>query len=99
LHTWYSLKSGSKTEKDGESSGCDSLPKNPQFHASEDLDVNAEEGADLTKVVEDSLEDDLNFDTLTNINTSAYFQVNQEEVWRSLEDIHIDADVNTLGDL
>jgi hypothetical protein len=94
-----SLQSGSEMEKDGESSGCDSLPKNPQFHASEDLDVNAEEGADLTKVVEDSLEDDLNFDTLTNINTSADFQVNQEEVRRSLEDIHIDADVNTSGDL
>lgn len=94
-----SLQSGSETEKDGESSGCNSLPKNPQFHASKDLEVNTTKYADLKKVVEDSLEDDLNFDTLTNINTFANFQVNQEEAWRSLEDIHIDVDVNTWGDL
>ena len=94
-----SLQSGSETESDRESGGCDSLSKNPQFHASEDLEVNTEEDIDLTKVVEDSLEDDLNFDTLTNINTSADFQVNQEEVWRLLVDIHVDVDVNTSGDL
>ena len=93
-------QSGLEMESDTETTISDPLPKNKTTTRLSIVQVNTDEDGDLAKLVEDNLEDDLDSQTETNLNTSANLQMNQEEdVFLNVDIFHNSLDINTLRDL